>query len=60
LGKKCKTKRLRAHFLFSYLQGRIAQLQKEKEEILKGFGKKMADEEKKQIMLQMHENEMKV
>jgi hypothetical protein len=36
------------------LQGRIAQLQKEKEEILKEFGKKLSEEDK-QIMLKMHE-----
>jgi hypothetical protein len=35
------------------LQGRIAQLQKEKEEILKEFGKKLTEEDK-QIMLQMY------
>jgi hypothetical protein len=36
------------------LQGRIEQLQKEKKEILKEFGKKLTEEDK-QIMLQKHE-----
>jgi hypothetical protein len=38
------------------LQGRIAQLQQEKEEILKGLvGKKSAEEEEQPIMQPMHE-----
>jgi hypothetical protein len=50
-----KIKRLRAHFSFSFLQGRIAQLQQEKEEIPTEFGKKLTEEEDQQIMRPMHE-----
>jgi hypothetical protein len=42
-------------FLFIYLQGRIAQLQQEKEEILRGLDKKLAGEEDEQIMQPLHE-----
>jgi hypothetical protein len=53
VGKK-GTKQLNVSVLiFYFLQARIAQLQKEKEEILKEFGKKLTEEDK-QIMLQMY------
>jgi hypothetical protein len=53
VGKK-GTKQLNLSVLiFYFLQARIAQLQKEKEEILKEFGKKLTEEDK-QIMLQMY------
>jgi hypothetical protein len=53
VGKK-GTKQLNLSVLiFYFLQARIAQLQKEKEEILKEFGKKLTEKDK-QIMLQMY------
>jgi hypothetical protein len=55
-GKKGdRHKRLSAHFLFSYSQERIAQLQQEKEEILRGLDNNLTEEEEQQIMLPMHE-----
>jgi hypothetical protein len=43
--------------IFNFLQGRIAQLQKEKEEIRKEFGKKLT-KKNKQIMLQLETYEI--